>query len=242
MPSKQFMLDSGLPVHIYKRKSNRHLRLSITPAGAVRVTIPAWAPYSAGVDFAKSRQQWIADQRPLQQALVEGQSVGKAHHLYFKAATTSTKVTTRLVEGAIIITHPPGLHFTDPVVQAAAQKASIRALRLQAQRLLCQRVAALADVHNFSYTSISIKQLKSRWGSCDHHKNIVLNLFLMQLPWEYIDYVILHELTHTRILKHGPEFWQAMATLLPDVSRIRKKLHNFQPVLEVPSGIQALGE
>jgi predicted metal-dependent hydrolase len=71
--------------------------------------------------------------------------------------------------------------------------------------------------------------MKSRWGSCDQHRNIVLNLFLIQLPWEQIDYVLLHELTHTEVLRHGPDFWRAMERVLSDVKQLRKAVRSAQP-------------
>ena len=70
-----------------------------------------------------------------------------------------------------------------------------------------------------------------RWGSCDSKRNIVLNLYLMELPWELIDYVLFHELTHTEVLRHGPDFWSAMKRVLPDVQRRRKAIKSYRPVV-----------
>lgn len=232
MPNKQFLLDGDLPVTIYKRKASRSLRLSITAAGEIRVSIPSWAPYSAGVTFAKSRRAWILSQRQAVRTLIDGQPVGKAHHLSFKVKAGAAKPSSRLSGSAVLVSYPPELEITDPLVQKAAQTGSIRALRAQAEQLLPQRLASLAQVHGFSYSSVSVKLLKSRWGSCDQNKQIVLNLFLMQLPWEYIDYVLLHELTHTRVMRHGPDFWAAMSEVLPDARELRKRLHKYQPVLD----------
>lgn len=231
MPQKQFMLLKDLPITVYKRRGNRNLRLSLSPTGDVRVSIPAWAPYSAGVNFAKSRQEWILAQRSPLDLLLNGQAVGKAHHLHFISTATALKVTTRIKESEIIITIPTDMPIAASTVQLAAREASIRALRAQAQLLLPQRLAVLAAQYDFSYGTVSIKQMKGRWGSCDQHKNIVLNLFLMQLPWESIDYVLLHELVHTRVMKHGPPFWKAMEAVLKDAKSQRKLLHSYRPVL-----------
>ncbi len=231
MPHKQFMLDGEMPVNIYKRRGNRSLRLSIGAAGEVRVTIPAWAPYSAGLSFARSKYDWIVSQRQPARLLVDGQPIGKAHNLRFVLKENAGKPSGRVVPGAVLVSYPPGLAANDPAAQKAARDASIRALRAQAKQLLPQRLAALAEAHGFNYSSVDIKQLKRRWGSCDQNKAIVLNLFLMQLPWEYIDYVLLHELVHTRIMRHGPDFWRAMAELQPDTPALRKRLHDYQPVL-----------
>lgn len=228
------MLDAGVPVNIYKRKANRSLRLSVTASGEVRVSIPAWAPYSAGLRFAKSRYDWILSQKRLSSNLAEGQPIGKAHHLSFMARPSAAKPTSRVVSGAIIVNYPEGLSIADPAVQKAAQDGSIRALRTQAEQLLPQRLDDLAKAYDFTYSGVVIKRLKGRWGSCDQNKKIVLNLFLMQLPWEYIDYVLLHELVHTRIMRHGPDFWRAMTELRPGTANLRKKLHEYQPVLDSP--------
>jgi hypothetical protein len=234
MPNKQFMLDEDVPVNIYKRKSNRSLRLSVTASGEVRVSIPAWAPYSAGLKFAKSRYDWILSQKRLSPSLAEGQPIGKAHHLSFKVKNSASKPASRVTAGAVVVSYPPGLEITEAAVQRAAQNGSIRALRAQAEQLLPQRLAGIAEAHNLTYSGVSIKRLKSRWGSCDHNKVITLNLFLMQLPWEYIDYVLLHELMHTRVMRHGPDFWRAMTALQPNTANLRKSLHRYQPVFDSP--------
>lgn len=231
MPSKSFRLDDQVEFTVYKRRGNRHLRLSVAPSGKVRITIPAWAPYKAGIDFARSKQAWIADQATRPAPLTSGQAIGKGHHLIFVSKPGSSKVTTQVRGNTITVSHPAQMEITDSAVQQAAQKASLRSLRLQAQQLLPQRLDTLAVQYGFTYRSLQIKQLTGRWGSCDQQKHIVLSLFLMQLPWELIDYVLLHELTHTQVLRHGPDFWQAMQVVMPDAKLIKHKLQAHRPVL-----------
>lgn len=79
------------------------------------------------------------------------------------------------------------------------------------------------------YRDIQIKQLTRRWGSCDQKKSIVLNLFLIQLPWELIDYVIIHELTHTKHLNHSTDFWDSLETFKPQARQLKKQLNNYHP-------------
>jgi hypothetical protein len=104
-------------------------------------------------------------------------------------------------------------------------------LRIQAESLLAKRLQQLASSHQIPYSSLRIKRMKSRWGSCDQHNNIVLNSFLVQLPWEFIDYVIRHELTHTHVMHHGTDFWQALEQLQPDAKRLRREIRRYQPSL-----------
>jgi hypothetical protein len=231
MPNKNFILDDDLAVTIYKRKTSRNLRLSISPSGEVKVSIPTWAPYSTGLNFAKSRRAWILDQHKPVKLLVDGQAIGKAHHLQFVPKLAITKISSRVYDTTISVNYPTSVKPSDSEVQVVAREACVRALRTQAEQLLPQRLAKLAEAHGFTYANIQIKRLRSRWGSCDHHANIVLNLFLMQLPWELIDYVLLHELTHTKVLRHGPDFWLAMENVLPNVKSLKKSMRGYQPVL-----------
>lgn len=217
---------------LYKRKSIGSIRLSIGARGQVKVTMPYWVPYQAGVQFAKSRQDWILEHLDTRTgALQHGQTIGKSHRLIFEASPVNERVVSRVSEDIVRITHPIACTVSDPSVQTAAEKASIRALRSQAEADLPGRLRALASMHDFSYKSVQVKQLTGRWGSCDSQQNIVLNLFLMELPWTLIDYVLLHELTHTNVLRHGPDFWKAMKTVLPDVQVRRKAIKVYRPAV-----------
>lgn len=236
MAYKEFILSNNQPVRIYKRRQARNLRLTIDASGQIKVSVPSWATYKAGLDFANSKRRWIESNLKPKNLLADGQPIGKAHHLSFRSDPKRHKPATRLSGNTIIVSHPIGSFLTDHDVQKAAEKASIRALKNQSESLLPQRLSFLAAKHGLSYNKVSIKQMKSRWGSCDMNKDIVLNLFLMQVPWELIDYVLLHELTHTEVLKHGPEFWEYMEHVLPSAKNYRKRLREFQPVLHGSAG------
>jgi predicted metal-dependent hydrolase len=213
MAFKEFSLDERTVITVYKRKASRSLRISIGSNGIVRVSIPTWAPYSSGVAFARSKQSWIEAQKRPQTMLQEGQPIGKAHHLRFKADALAAKAVGRLKANEAVVSYPAGLAIEQAQVQKAAQSVSIRALRSQAEALLPQRLASLAATYGFNYRTVSVKQLKSRWGSC------------------LIDYVLLHELTHTQVLQHGPNFWSAMERVLPDTKKVRKSLRQYQAAL-----------
>lgn len=233
MATKQITLPDIGTVNLYKRKGSRSIKLTIAADGGVRVTQPYWLPYAAGINFVQSRQDWIRQHTTQRRAELEpGQVIGKSHRLIIEKSPVASKVTSRVTSNAVYITHPAAIDHRHDSVQAAAQKASVRALRNQAEDLLPGRLRELADKHGFSYRSVSVKQLSGRWGSCDSHQNIIFNLYLMQLPWTLIDYVILHELTHTRIMKHGPEFWQAMADVLPDVRVRRAAMRQHRPAVQ----------
>ena len=232
MATKQIELPDIGAVTLYKRRGNRSLRLSIGSAGEVRVSMPYWLPYAAGERFARAKAGWIARNRqPQPAALRHGQIIGKAHRLVFVPTAQGNKVSARRKDTHIEISHPAAMAPSAPAVQRAAHAAAIRALRYEAERLLPMRLRQLATPRNFTYQSVSIKQLKSRWGSCNAHKEITLNLFLMQLPWHLIDYVLLHELAHTRVMRHGPPFWAELERHAPGAKQLRKEIGSYHPVL-----------
>ena len=208
MAFKQYSLE-GLDVSIYKRKGANSIRLSVVSGNKVRVTIPYWVTYQVGLKFVKTKADWIQAQIVPTTVLKSGDRVGKYHKLKFIAGAEALK--SRLTDMEIRISYPAGMNSTSDEVQDLAHKACLRALKAEATKLLPPRLKDLAQKHGFTFNDVTIKRMKGRWGSCDSHKNIVLNQYLMQLPWELIDYVLLHELTHTKLMKHGAEFWAAMA-------------------------------
>jgi hypothetical protein len=124
---------------------------------------------------------------------------------------------------------PSVLRDEDLSVQAAARRVGLRALQQEGQALLPQRLELLAHQHGFTYKNVHIRNLKSRWGSCSHDNSIGLSIFLMQLPWRLIDYVLLHELVHTRVHNHSAKFWQELQKYSPSAKQLRKETNTYRP-------------
>ncbi|MDB5169315.1 MAG: hypothetical protein JWO41_671 [Candidatus Saccharibacteria bacterium] len=230
MAFKSFTVED-LEVTIYKRRGAGSLRLSIRPDGQVRVTIPMWAPYKSGLDFVRSRLDWIREQHLPSSELVQGQAVGKAHRLIFMAKQGIKTPTSRLQASSVFVYYPMDSLPGSAEAQAVALKACKKALKLQAEKLLPTRLQELAQKYGFSYKDMSVRDLKSRWGSCDAQQHIKFNIYLMQLSWEYIDYVIIHELAHTEHMNHGPEFWSRVAGCSPNYQQLKKELRKHKPVV-----------
>lgn len=232
MATKQVSIPDIGTVTLYKRRGNRSLRLTIGTGGEVRVSLPYWLPYKAGEQFAVSKMPWIiANRNQAHMALKHGHAIGKAHRLYFEPHPAVSKIVTTVAANEVRVRFPATHSASDHAVQQAAQRASIRALRKEAEVLLPQRLKALATQTGLSYSKMSVKHLKSRWGSCNSQQEITLNLFLMQLPWHLIDYVLIHELTHTKVMRHGPPFWTEMERHLPGAKALRKQMSSRQPIL-----------
>ena len=234
MSVKTYEIENIGRVNISKRRNVRHLSLSVQPNGIVKVSIPYWLPYQAGVDFAQSKTDWINSKMTPKVYLYSGQQIKGAHKLLFLPDPSVTKPRARVMSKAVVVTHPPQLLVTDESVQNEALRGVIKVLRSLATDQLPKRIAEISKRHNLPYKDVTIKQLKRRWGSCDQKHSIVLNLFLIQLPDELIDYVICHELTHTLELNHGPKFWNKLEEIYPNARQIRHKLRQHTPGLIEP--------
>ena len=92
---------------------------------------------------------------------------------------------------------------------------------------LQQRIEQLSKQYNFKYNKLFIKNQKTRWGSCSQKNNINLNAKLLNLPKELIDYVILHELVHTKVKNHSNEFWKTLDTYINNSKKYDKELKKY---------------
>lgn len=86
----------------------------------------------------------------------------------------------------------------------------IEVLRAAAKKELPELASLLANKYGFTFRKVTIRNASSRWGSCSSLKHISLNLHLMRVPLHLREYVILHELCHTREMNHGKNFWELL--------------------------------
>jgi len=100
--------------------------------------------------------------------------------------------------------------------------------REEATKLLLERFDHLARKHNFSFNKVSIRNQKTRWGSCSARNNISLNEKLVRLPRRLMDYVLFHELVHTRVRNHGEDFWRELEKYVEDIRRLRRELREYR--------------
>ena len=100
----------------------------------------------------------------------------------------------------------------------------IKTLKKQAHDYLPKRLDYLAQKFGFSYNRVFLRNQKTRFGSCSWCNNINLNISLMRFDKEVIDYVILHELCHTRIKNHSKAFWQEVERVCPNYKQLKQRL------------------
>ena len=99
--------------------------------------------------------------------------------------------------------------------------------RAEAKHKLIERLQHLAAEHCFTYNRVFIRNQKTRLGTCSNRNNISLNIKVSRLPEELMDYVILHELAHTRVKNHGNDFWMLMDKLVGNGKAKAASLRKF---------------
>lgn len=134
--------------------------------------------------------------------------------------------------GEMRIVCPPSANFADEQLQEWLHKVIGEALRRNAKIILPMRLYQLSGEHNLSYKSVKINSSRGRWGSCSARKAINLSYFLVLLPPHLIDYVLLHELCHTREMNHGDRFWALLNSMTDGKAfELREELKSYKTEL-----------
>lgn len=210
------------------------MRLRVS-GNKVSVSMPPWCPYQLGVTYVSQQEEWIRKHLQKAEVYLNGAIILNEYELLFHDAAASN-IRVKIDDFALHVYLPPGKKQEDSDVQTRVRTAIEKLLRTHAEDILTPQVHELAQIHNIGgLHSVQVKKLKSRWGSCSSKGEIVLNLFLTQLPQELIDYVLLHELTHLVHHNHSPNFWKFLQNLDPHSQTHRKQMHAYQPTLQPPT-------
>ena len=216
------------------RRSARasQVKLRVAPNGSLRASMPLYAPLFLLKRLVKaSRPQlrrMLAEAQPVA-AYYNGQQVGKSHVILVTASARSFSV--KRDKQHIFVTLPPTRQLEDADVTQEIRKNVIEALRAEAKSYLPRRLEYLAKQHGFTYTNVRFSHASSRWGSCSSNGTISLNIALMKLPFELIDYVLIHELSHTRHMNHSQAFWGLVAQGDTNYKEHRRALRDETPAI-----------
>jgi hypothetical protein len=98
------------------------------------------------------------------------------------------------------------------------------ALKEKARTLVMARLSHFSQFHPYTWGSVSIRNQKTRWGSCSKKGNLNFSYKIALLPPELADYIIVHELCHVKEFNHSPEFWNLVSLTLPHYKTLRSEL------------------
>jgi len=217
----------------YKRSMKaKNLYIKIRPFNDVLVSIPFFMSKTEAQSFVEKKSDWIykklLDIVQIESSHNKSLNGYKTRHstVTFKD-TTASRASFRLSKNEISVFVPKSLNESDEQVRKCAHRAINRALLLESEQLLPNRVQELAQKYNLLYNSLTIKYAKTRWGSCSGRNDIMLNPHLLRLNDELIDYVILHELAHTKVKNHSKEFWLTLKNFSAKSKEHDKELKKY---------------
>ena len=201
----------GVPVSIRVSPRARRVGLRIDVAGRkVELVLPRGVAASTGLRFLAAKRGWIAarlEALPQRVPFVEGAILpllGVPHQVCREFDPAAPPV--RIIDGEIWVRSDP-LHLArrvrDHLVAVAEAEISPRAHRLAAR--IGREVAR-----------VSVRDTKSRWGSCSGQGNLSFSWRLMFAPEPVLEYVVAHEVSHLAEMNHGPRFWRLVESLTPN--------------------------
>ena len=211
--------------------TSSRVALRIAPNGTLRISVPYRTPILAVkgvVSMSRPKiRELFREYQKTSPRYDQDRSIGKSHSLVVLHNERVSSIETQKTN--IIVHLSPDDDVNDAAIQRQIREHVIKALRKEAKSYLPRRLAFIAKEHGFSYNSIKLTHASSRWGSCSSSGTISLNISLMQLPFELLDYVLIHELSHTRHMNHSSAFWKEVTAIDPLYKNHRRMLKDHTP-------------
>lgn len=214
--------DKSFEVKI-KRQKRKSLALHILPDATVEVRAPKWVSIREINHFVEERSDWVLERRAailIKLQLTPGFTEGERHFFmgenYPLLIAKASRAAVQLDNNVLLV----NVREVDNVGQI--EKALEKWYRRQATVIYEERMFACFEVFpdwfqdKYPMPAITIRKMKRRWGSCSKQGDVTLNLSLIKMPVECIDYVIAHELVHLEFFHHGKEFYRLLAEVMPD--------------------------
>ena len=230
---KQIISDKDFgKIHFVVRRSARNITMRVKEDG-LHVTTPPYRSITALLEaiapFRERLRNVCSEVKP--KPLDLNFSI-EAECFRLKLETSPLKnFTVSMRDETVVIACPAHADFTTERVQTLVKNAVMRAMRKKAEEYLPPLVQYWSSLFDLPYNKVTISKARSRWGSCSSKRDISLSFYLMLLPAHLMDYVILHELAHTREMNHGPKFWELLNQLTDGKAlALRKELRMHRPV------------
>jgi len=201
----------SVPLRFLRNDAARRYILRVGADGSARVTVPRRGSLKTAREFLQRHLGWIEKQLQKRQAQPTTPSIWThGTEIFFRGEKTRLEI-----EAANLRVQFAGQSVPTSETCANLRPDVERHLRRLAAEELVPRTWELASLHQVSIQRVSVRNQRSRWGSCSVKKTISLNWRLIQTPDFVRDYIILHELMHLREMNHSPRFWRQVEQVCP---------------------------
>ncbi len=210
------------------------IRIRIDTNGQYSITAPRMTPLAfirLTVNASREELRRLTERTPRASSYQDGAIIGQRHRLAVVPTSMVTEPTLKIERERLLVMLPPGRTVDELAVQQNIRDYVTRILRKEAKAVLPQRLAQMARQHGFHYRMIRFSHSGGRWGSCSSTGTISLNIALMKLPDTLIDYVLAHELSHTRQMNHSSAFWKEVASVDALYKVHRQQLKRVSPIV-----------
>lgn len=215
------------------RAGMRMIRISVGTDGRLKASAPKYTPMIAIKTMVATQREQIRalfSTHISPAAYKHGQQIGKSHHLVIIPANIKSAAV-RTQGQNIIVRMPNGQNPDSPDIQRLIRDSVIKALRVEAKAHLPRRLKQIAAYNNHTYERVRFSHAGTRWGSCSSTGTISLNIALMKLPDELIDYVLAHELAHTKHMNHSVAFWAELGKMDPHYRLHKRQMKQHTPTI-----------
>ena len=215
----------------YRRSRRRTLCITVYPDLSVLVRAPMRAKPELIREFVLKHALWIIkawqklESRSASKPPVPQYTTGETHaylgQMYPLELRSGDEASVAFLSDCIHVTAKG-----EPTAETV-RKLLFRWYRTEAETIFHERLAMCHRKmpNDVPLPPLRIRPMKTRWGSFSPQGRITLNLWLITMPVDYLDYVILHELCPFKIKRHGPRFWKLLERFLPDCKDRRKELN-----------------
>jgi len=219
-----------------KTRLNKKINITIKPPGIVKVSLPEKVAFGQAEKFLKDNINWAAENLEKVKKTKKNREIiddttnykTRSHTLYFKTHK-SKKVKYTLQGKNITVCYPETADIKEEFVQKAVRKCIDEALKIEAQDYLPARAELLSGTTGLIYKQVKLFKSKRFWGMCMNDNTIKLNIHLMRLPDELIDYVIFHELAHIKEKNHSRKFYEVLKNLVPEHKSCYDLMKKYYP-------------
>jgi predicted metal-dependent hydrolase len=225
-------MNQNFPYILRISAKARHVRFQVSAEKGLEVVVPKRFRVSRVPSLIEKNSQWI--ERAFRRAEVLHGKIGPVRNWQRPEEIRSLAfglrwrvLSCRDETKSVIVGESPGgtLVLKGAIDDVGACQAALKSwLTDKAREYLIPQLKQISEETGLAYSSVSIRQQKTRWGSCSSRLSISLNARLLFLPPDLVTYVLVHELCHTKHLNHAPIFWRLVASYLPNYRQFDRQL------------------